>query len=91
MRKVTIVFLFVGALLSSIGLAAMQVGPGATDQTKLVSAHNTFALDLYARLRGRSGNLFFSPYSISTALGMTSAGARGEKLSASVVHRLLRW
>jgi len=38
---------------------------------------NAFALDLYAELKGREGNLFFSPYSISTALAMTYAGARG--------------
>lgn len=41
-------------------------------------SNNQFALDLYARLRGQPGNLFFSPYSISTALAMTYAGARGE-------------
>jgi serpin B len=39
---------------------------------------NRFAFDLYARLKGAEGNLFLSPYSISTALAMTSAGARGE-------------
>ena len=39
---------------------------------------NQFALDLYAQLRGQEGNLFFSPYSISTALAMTRAGARGD-------------
>ena len=36
-----------------------------------------FALDLYQQLRPAEGNLFFSPYSISTALAMTFAGARG--------------
>jgi serpin B len=40
---------------------------------------NLFAADLYARLRStEKGNLFFSPQSISTALAMTYAGARGE-------------
>src|SRR5262249_30863740 len=42
------------------------------------AGNNRFALDLYARLRGEQGNLFFSPYSISTALAMTHVGARGE-------------
>jgi len=41
-----------------------------------VQGNNAFALELYQRLRGTEGNLFFSPYSISTALGMTYAGAR---------------
>jgi serpin B len=40
---------------------------------------NLFAADLYARLRStEQGNLFFSPQSISTALAMTYAGARGQ-------------
>jgi serine protease inhibitor len=44
--------------------------------TAAVQGNNAFALELYQRLRGTEGNLFFSPYSISTALGMTYAGAR---------------
>jgi serpin B len=56
---------------------------------ELVAEGNTeFALDLYARLRNESGNLFLSPYSISTALAMTYAGARGETAGqmADVLH-----
>jgi serpin B len=48
------------------------------DVRAVVQGNNAFGLDLYARLRGKDGNLFFSPYSISTALAMSSAGARGE-------------
>ena len=48
--------------------------PGAGE---LVQGNNAFALDLYQQLRHDKGNLFFSPYSISTALAMTYAGARG--------------
>jgi serpin B len=44
----------------------------------LVAGNNDFAVRLYQQLRGRGGNLFYSPYSISTALAMTYAGARGE-------------
>ena len=48
-------------------------------QTRSLVAGNTaFALDLYGRLKTGSGNLFFSPYSISTCLAMTHAGARAE-------------
>jgi len=46
----------------------------------LVKSNNHFALELYGRLREQKGNLFFSPFSISTALSMTSAGARGATL-----------
>ena len=45
---------------------------------KLAEDSNDFALTLYEQLRHRSGNVFFSPFSIRTALGMTYAGARGE-------------
>jgi serpin B len=42
----------------------------------VVSANNQFAIDLYSRLKNDDGNIFFSPYSISTALAMTYEGAR---------------
>jgi serpin B len=48
------------------------------DLDELVSDNSTFALDLYQQLKTNDGNLFYSPYSISLALAMTYAGARGE-------------
>jgi serpin B len=50
------------------------------DLTSTVKGNNTFAFDLYAKLKSerRSENLFFSPFSISSALAMTYAGARTE-------------
>ena len=49
------------------------------DGVKMVVSGNTdFAFDLYAQLKDQDGNLFFSPYSISTAMAMTYAGANGE-------------
>lgn len=44
----------------------------------LVQGNTKFALTLYQALRGQDGNLFLSPYSISLALAMAYAGARGE-------------
>ncbi|MBN2457165.1 MAG: serpin family protein [Sedimentisphaerales bacterium] len=60
----------------------------------VVEGNNRFAFDLYKKLvthpdaQKQDGNLFFSPYSISTALAMTYAGARGEtqKQMAEVLH-----
>jgi serpin B len=46
---------------------------------------NDFAADLYGKLRGRPGNLFFSPCSVNLALGMALAGARGETYSELAV------
>ena len=48
------------------------------DIEDLVSGNNAFAFDLYQVLSAEDGNLFYSPYSISLALAMTYAGARGE-------------
>jgi serpin B len=53
-------------------------GVGEGDLTELVAGNSAFAFDLYQALRDETGNLFFSPYSISVALAMTYAGARGE-------------
>lgn len=59
-----------------------------TNKQLIVTGNNKFALELYAKLSGKEGNLFFSPYSISTALAMAHAGARGvtESQMARVLH-----
>ena len=41
----------------------------------IADGNNRFAFDLYAQLRQKEGNLFFSPYSAHTALAMTATGA----------------
>jgi serpin B len=58
--------------------------------TNLVDGNNAFALDIYNSLRTENGNLILSPYSISLALAMTYAGARGETESqmAQALHFL---
>jgi len=58
-------------------MESAPASPGGV-KTEIAKANNAFALDLYARLSTRPGNLFFSPASISTALAMTYAGARGQ-------------
>jgi serpin B len=49
-----------------------------SDQALLVEGNSAFAFELYQALKEQGGNLFYSPYSISLALAMTYAGARGE-------------
>jgi len=58
------------------------------DEKAVVRGNSAFALDIHRRLKETEGNLFFSPYSISTALAMTYAGARGETEArmARVLH-----
>ncbi len=83
--------LFGIALLPLLAIASIdaqeKVGP-KPDRTALVQGNNQFAFDLYRRLARQEGNIVFSPYSISSALAMTYAGARGETAEqmALVLH-----
>ncbi len=76
----TLAFLF----LTGTGVNRSEARPNP-----VVKGNNQFALDLYKQLGEKEdGNLLFSPYSISTALAMTYAGARGETQDemAKVLH-----
>lgn len=85
--------LFVSFCIAVILAAILSVpGPafadsGSQDIDQVVAGNTEFALDLYARLRSAPGNVFFSPYSISTALAMTYAGASG-KTANQMAHTL---
>jgi serpin B len=72
------------ALMSAMAVAVAGGGraddskPAPDPDTKLIAeGNNRFALQLYQKLHDEKGNLFLSPYSISTALAMTYAGAHG--------------
>ena len=53
-----------------------NINPAAIEL--IVEKNNMFTFDLYQKLKNNSGNIFFSPYSISTALAMIYGGAVGE-------------
>jgi serine protease inhibitor len=61
---------------------------GTSGAETLVAGNTAFAFDLYARLKTAEGNVFFSPYSISTCLAMVYGGARQatEKQISQVLH-----
>lgn len=72
---------------ASAPLSPQQVA----QETAIAQAINAFGLELYSALQqqaGGSGNLVFSPLSVSAALAMAYAGANGETASqmASVLH-----
>ena len=60
----------------------------ASDSTQLFGGNTAFAFDLYQAVRSGTGNLVYSPYSISLALAMTYGGARGQTADqmAEVMH-----
>lgn len=77
--------------------APVQEDEPVTDDAEPASAQDTatfarstraFAVDLWRQVRTREGNVAVSPASLSTALAMTWAGARGETASqmASTLH-----
>jgi serpin B len=68
------------------GLARASIPP--VKDPAMAAAAASFGCDLFAKLRSKAGNLFFSPISIETALAMTAVGARGETRSEmdTVLH-----
>ena len=81
---VTLGVLMMGPAVCRDWQACADTSAAKADVEAVVAGNNEFAFELYARLkddaqvRNARGNLFFSPYSISTALAMTYTGARGE-------------
>lgn len=71
----TVLGLIVICAFASVIASSSSVSAG--DVEALVRGNNAFAFDLYSVVSSRDGNLFISPYSISSALAMTYAGARG--------------
>ena len=82
--------LAVMVLMTSAILWVLPAGAGAAGEmaATVAESDNAFAVDVYGALKSQPGNLFLSPYSISSALAMTSEGARGETRSqmAAVLH-----
>ncbi|MDQ7824751.1 MAG: serpin family protein [Candidatus Eremiobacteraeota bacterium] len=77
MKKNSLVlyFLIFFAFSSTLPLYAENAPSGDTEA--LVGSNNAFAFSVLSKLDKKGENLFFSPYSISTALAMTYLGARG--------------
>jgi len=72
-------------MLAGCGSPGGNTAPVADDSSateegvkSVISANNQFAFDFYSEIKkSEDGNIFFSPWSLSTALAMTYEGARG--------------
>ena len=65
------------ALLAS-GLLFLCPIVFAQDVSSVVNANNQFGFKLYSQYKSNKGNIFLSPYSISSAVAMAYEGARGK-------------
>jgi serpin B len=75
MRSISRIMLAAAGLLVAAGLLpACSEPPPAVNHDE---ASARFAWNLYRQTVDTDGNLFFSPYSVASALGMTLLGARG--------------
>jgi serine protease inhibitor len=72
--RIAVAAFFISTFLVSSAFADENLA----DLKSIVNGNNLFALQLYTKLKAEKGNLFFSPYSISSALAMTYSGARGD-------------
>lgn len=79
---ITVITLLITSCAPASEVSPTPTTPSTTtpkdDISALVDGNTEFTFDLYRNLADADGNFFFSPYSISTALAMTYAGAHGE-------------
>ena len=91
-KKITVLILTLFIFTSS--MYAVNTNTVKQDSSAVSGGISEFAFNLYGKmiklpeLKQSGGNLFFSPYSISTALAMTYCGARGD--TASQMASVLR-
>ncbi len=99
MSRLTRVFVLAGVVALSNPLGTVTGGPndllaaetGSAPTKHAVQANSDFAFDLYRQLAKENPgkNMFFSPYSVSSALAMTVEGARGR--TADEMGEVLRF
>lgn len=79
--KILLLILLVSSMSACTNGGNKKVSPPRKKRAhdpKLLQGNTEFSVSLYKQLSTKPGNLFFSPYSISSALAMTYKGAKGE-------------
>ncbi|MFP4171499.1 MAG: serpin family protein [Candidatus Hydrogenedentota bacterium] len=87
MRTMRLSVLAAAMVLAGVGANANAEEP--VSENALVGGNTEFAIALHQRLAEDGGNLVASPFSISSALAMTYAGAGGE--TAAQMEEVLRF
>jgi serpin B len=85
-RSIT-TLLAIALLTPALGAAEQDDKALARDIQQLATNQIQFSKGLYDQLNRESGNVFFSPYSVQSALAMTMAGAKN--LTAQEMHSAL--
>jgi serpin B len=75
-QLVRLILAFLAVLITAGG--AFAADGAAAGAKKAAESVNAFAFDMYAELASGEGNLFMSPYSVSSAMAMLYAGTSGE-------------
>ncbi|HRY84007.1 MAG TPA: serpin family protein [Candidatus Cloacimonadota bacterium] len=78
-KRLSLILLITMSLMVGCACNKQKKAPAPQAPVTLVpnSQNNDFACQLYGKVEVPGKNLFYSPYSISTALSMTWAGAKG--------------
>lgn len=70
--------LFGNLVFLGVGLFFLCPVVFAQDVSSIVNVNNQFAFELYSKYKSTKGNIFFSPYSISSVMAMAYEGAKGK-------------
>jgi len=88
MKRAGIVTGLMVVCLLALGAGTPEKKTVEIKEADVTAANNAFATDIYKELAKKEGNLFLSPYSLSSALTMTYAGAGGDTRAqmSAVLH-----
>ncbi|MGQ9534024.1 MAG: serpin family protein [bacterium] len=77
-NRIFLSLIMVGGILFAMGSRAQSPEPANADMKSIVRGNNQFCFNLYQNLAQKvTGNIFYSPFSITMAMGMVYEGARG--------------